>query len=347
MPGSEQSEHGDDELHSTNPAKHAGGSKMIAGAVALSLVTALVLIGIYAAMRSHWPSSYIDVTTTAGQIGRFSFSWFIAFRTAPAFVVATVVATTAERSGMSAWIPFVGGFALFIAYGLRHNIRERRRRRNRINVLIVGIVGALLSVAAGALGTLVRRQTSPLVPEPQALLEAIWTAMIVAGLYFAVHRILGDHADDAAIHRRAKSDLGKHAWRYSAKAAAEHGVPAAAVRAILLAEAIQRPRWFRVLERLIQHVGRRFGREGTTGVAQMRSSEVLSDEESVRRLCLEMAKYGLRAVGISRDELLERLVSFARCIMTMRCLLTVSSSSLHTSKSEVPRRAVTQRQHDG
>lgn len=248
------------------------------------------LLGIYGAMESHWPASYVNVTTPSGQLGRFSFWWYLFFRSAPTFLVTLVTAVSAERLGLSPSCTVAVGLTAFALFAIYHSIRGPQGMASRDKVILVGFVGMVLSLISGALALALRSHLEFIIPPPSALLEAIWTALFVAVAYFAFKRLLDDRPVHTSLPERAKRDI-RRVWKFSQSEADRHGLPVAAVRAVLLAEAIQRPRWFRALERALQCVLRVFRKESTTGIAQMKSLKPLSDWESVTLLCGDMNKW--------------------------------------------------------
>lgn len=281
---------------------------MVSQTLLLSATMFLGLLGIYAAMQSHWPASYVNVTTASGQLGRFSLRWYLFFRSAPTFLITLVTAVSAERLGLSPSCTVAGGLTTYALFALYNSIRGPQGMSSRGKVILVGCVGIVLSLISGVVALQLRSYFAPIIPEPSALLEAIWTALFVAVAYFAFQQLLGIKTAPASLLERAKKDIGK-VWEFSRTEADRHNVPVVAVRAVLLAEAIQRPSWFRTLERALQCALGVFGREGTTGIAQMRSRKPLSDEESVTRLCADMHDW-TREHGELND--LERIRRYGR-----------------------------------
>lgn len=259
--------------------------------VVLSAAMFVGLLGIYGAMQTHWPASYVNITTSSGQLGRFSLSWYLFFRMGPTFLVALVTAVSAERLGLSPLFTVTGGLVVYALFVVRHLVRGPRGMSSREKRILVGCFGIGLSLMSGVLALWLKDYLAPIIPQPSALLDAIWTALVVAVIYFAFKRLLDNKVDPASLQDVARRDVGDEMWKYSRAEAERLNVPVPVVQAVLLAEAIQRPRWFRYLERVFQYVQGFFGKEGTTGIAQMRSRRPLRDKESVRLLCDEILKW--------------------------------------------------------
>lgn len=96
-------------------------------------------------------------------------------------------------------------------------------------------------------------------------------------------------------------------WRLARESAVQYNADPHLVSAVMLVENLERPRWFRVLERL---KGRIFP-EGTYGVMQVASERPLQDLESIRRAVRDrMANLQLTKDEGYVDQ--EALVAFAR-----------------------------------
>lgn len=259
--------------------------------ILLGVVGGLLIIGSYGAIESHWPGSYVNVHTRTGQLGRFSGLWFLVFRMTPAFVVTGVVAVTAERLELGPILATASCLAAFLFHGLRHAWLYEVEAVDPTKIWLVRFVNQVLSLVGGLLGFWSRAFTAPVIPSPVELLNAVWTAMVAGVAYFGVSRILGRETTSQELLDRARRDIGRDAWSYAKAASQIHALPLVAVQAIILAEAVQRPRWFRELERLLPSILRLTGRTATTGIAQMRSTSSLSDEKSLELLCLDMKEW--------------------------------------------------------
>lgn len=146
-------------------------------------------------------------------------------------------------------------------------------------VLFAGIVA--LSYFSHALYT-------NFVPGPEELVFAVWTAGFAAVLATGLQGLL--RSPSLSTEQKlgaARKDIGEGTWAHIDEAAGAANCDPMLMRAIIAAEALQRPRWMRNLER----VKGRIIPEGSYGVAQMTASRPLSDNQSVEALCREHAGY--------------------------------------------------------
>ncbi|MFU8872655.1 hypothetical protein [Micromonospora sp. SL4-19] len=136
---------------------------------------------------------------------------------------------------------------------------------------------AALSIAAALLGGLGPGPFGFVVPPIDEFFKAIWTAVFVAVLGVVVldatrmRHQAGDLYDIAV--REAPRRLVDHAQQKAKEAGADEDL----VLAVLYAENLQRPHWFRRLE----YVKGRFFPRGSYGVMQVTSPTPISDEESI------------------------------------------------------------------
>ncbi|WIG18388.1 hypothetical protein [Kocuria rosea] len=142
------------------------------------------------------------------------------------------------------------------------------------------------------------------VPEPDELVFAVWTAVFAAVLATALQQLL--RSPSLSTEQKltaAQKDIGEDAWGYVEQTALDSNCDPTLMRAIVAAEALQRPRWMRHLERAKGRVVP----EGSYGVAQMTASHPLSDAQSIQALCSEHAGYypARSSAGHVRETLLE------------------------------------------
>ncbi|WP_146341312.1 hypothetical protein [Nesterenkonia sp. NBAIMH1] len=152
----------------------------------------------------------------------------------------------------------------------------------------------VLVVMSATLATFLRGQLAGLIPEIDDILIAVWAGLF-ASLFLAAARYLmasrplqADELTEGLV-----KDIGLDKWEYISQAAKEHGADGDLLRAIILAEVQQRPRWFRRLERAKGLVFR----AGTYGIAQIAASKPISDKESVDRLAESFAGYVVPRTG--------------------------------------------------
>lgn len=261
--------------------------------VLLGMVGLLFLLGIYGMVRDSWPASYAEPSSRAGELGRFSLSWFVLFRTVPIVLVLVPLVVTADRLGTKPWLVTVTTMSSFFGVQGWNLVRHIRGSAHALKHYVVACMNLLLGVVAAVVAFVWRDVFAALIPMPAQLLEALWTAAIASVGFWGLSRAMPAAQGTGQTMKRARRDIGRAIWDYAGVRAESEGVEAAKIRAVLLAESVQRPRWFRTIERLIQRVRAPFGVEGTTGVAQIRAVEPLTDEDSVDRLITSMKEFEL------------------------------------------------------
>lgn len=246
---------------------------------------------VYVAIRTEWPDAYVYDRSLLEKLSRSSLPKYLMLRSAPLFVFSYLTAAISSRQGL-AWLPL--GISIWLSFAALTSLlalfrswrQSNLRRRFDIPVTLARLSGTAGLVAGGVWAGWV---WPGLAPPPSGLVEAIWTAIVVAILALGARKLLEQkHATAEQKVTLAIPDIGFSLWESVRARALAGNTEPAIVEAIVVAESLQRPRWIRGLERLLG----RWQRSGTYGVAQMRSKHPITDEESVDLLVAELAAIG-------------------------------------------------------
>jgi hypothetical protein len=256
--------------------------------VMLSLVGALVLRGVYTTVRTRWPMHYFDIGGPAADgvdpIVSRSMTRYVAFRTAPVFIVATFVVVTSVRWGRNEWLAaglLVSWYATLVAAS---TMIDRRRRPSSVGDRSVAYwtASAVLVVLSSATAVVLRSSTAGLVPSPDELLASLWSAAFAAVAGVLVFRSMtSSHTSVDTQLLRSYREIDPRLIEHALSLSGQHNASAELVICIMVVENMQRPPWFRRLERLRGRLRR--GKPSTYGVMQVRSSQPLTDRESIER----------------------------------------------------------------
>lgn len=254
-----------------------------AGAVLLALL--------YSALRTDWPDTYSTAKSSLASSSRSSPVKYLGFRLAPMFVIALLVARTAEDLKVSSGIAVATVIATHLGATNGRaliGLARGQRRNRRLLLLLFHLLSGLLVLAAGLLGWAARGRLAPLVPEPQELVFALWTGAFVAIVGVALRRVAefddaGERYDVAAVEK----EVGPELWQYVTEAAARNQCDPDVLKSVLAVEVLQRPRWLRRLE----YAKGRVLKKGSYGVAQISADAPISDRESIDRLAATFRGY--------------------------------------------------------
>lgn len=255
--------------------------------VALTIILGVgFLHAFYRAVAVQWPTSYFTLDTRLGYAITATPARYTAFRFLPVYLACLFAAVTLARLGESPIAGAVGIAALHAATTSGRalfSLWRGHESRRKAPLALVHIAVAL-GVACAALAAIVtRRALRALVPPVDELSTGLWTAVVAAVLgAYIVH--LSRRTDDFTVSMsKSRHSISGKLWEKARADAVRHQADPELVHAIMLIENIQRPRWFRRLERL-KGV---FFRAGTYGIMQVQSSHPISDEESVERCVSE------------------------------------------------------------
>ena len=137
----------------------------------------------------------------------------------------------------------------------------------------------VMTVAACLIGAaMLREHLASLVPDFESIRDAIWAGLIASMLAFAfVHWTRAPERTLADIVRVQRQRVGPELIAYARGLALERNLDLDLVETTILTESIQRPRWFRRLERLKGIVFPK----GTYGIMQVWSSRPIGDRRSI------------------------------------------------------------------
>lgn len=260
--------------------------------VLLSLAGAICLDLMYKSIKTRWPEAYTSLSTDFDkQVRTNPVRSLFLFRGMPVFLISLFTAVMAERGGAYPWISAALLLAFYLASTTFKNIKNTiklPRSSNWIVTLLYHCGATTAVVTVVILATALRTSLDPLIPPTKDILIALWAGLF-ATLFAAVARasLLPEKLDARGVVDQLKSDIGKENWDYAAVVAGTNLQFRNFIRAILLAEAQQRPRWFRRLERVKGLIYR----PGTYGVAQVAAAKPISDKESIDLLAQRFSDY--------------------------------------------------------
>lgn len=252
---------------------------------AIAAVLAMSFLYVFfQAVRTEWPGSYFgpsDVTSYAVTASPLRYA---GYRLLPLFTVCLFVAVTLERRDGYA-IQTCLGIALTHAALTNGRALGRWARsgplvRHRVPIALVRAVVFVGLVVVGYVAFLARGVLSSVVPPLDQLTSALWTAILagVLGVYITNQSRHGG-GDQFELVDRSAAQLDGGLKDLMVKVASANDADPNLGLAVMAVENLQRPPWFRQLER----VKSLFVPSGTYGVMQVSADSWISDEESVRR----------------------------------------------------------------
>lgn len=301
------------------------------------LLGAAFLFAFFRAVQLNWPESYFGI----GELAAYAISaspWrYVAFRFGPVLVTAIFVAVSVERAGGDGSMGAIATAGLHAGltsgWGLLQAVRwPKSIRRRRRPILLVRLVVLIGVVGIGYLAAAFSGFAAPLVPPLSDLSATLWTGLIAGVLGAFIVRISRGHpVHEHEMIDRSQREIPKSLWNLAARLAIENEADPDLARAIMVVENLQRPSWFRRVERLKGVVSP----SGTYGIMQVLSDKPINDEESIEKVIIERLRdVNVRsAVGWVDSDLLH---AFAQ---------TYNSSSDFLALLEVAYRAVRPETH--
>lgn len=218
----------------------------------------LVLVFLFRYVQINWPESYFGPAESLARFVSRGAGRYALFRFGPPFLLFALVSAYAPDS-LSATVGLYVAVStgLSICGALRGAESSPRLTRPRIAALMVIALGL---AAVGVLAALVGPHIAPHLPGVEdvivELVAAVIAAALTAGFIFGTR-----NGDGHGAHAEISDDLS-YAFRM---AALDVGADDRLAAAIALAEEVQRPYWFRRVERKLW----RLNKNGSFGLYQV------------------------------------------------------------------------------
>lgn len=219
------------------------------------------------------PSAYIKAAIP----GRY-----LLFRFAPIVLVGFLGGRIIEDQGWPAW-PFVVT-ALTLHAGttsLRAVLRESLYGQygvRHVPLIILHLCTVVVVAACLVLPALFGGVASELAPDFEQMRDGIWAGLVGSAIAFVFIRLLSKPARSTSeMVETQQHRVGEELRGYARRRAHRAGLDPDLVEAVILVESLQRPRWFRHLERLKGIIIR----PGSYGIMQVQADRPLSDRQSI------------------------------------------------------------------
>ena len=259
--------------------------------VLFSLVGAKVLTSLYFHVKTSWPEAYTSLNSSVEEHVRENpIRSYLFFRAAPVFIVTLFFIVLIERVKGNSWL----GLAVFLVFyigtttikAIRETLREPRASTWPL-AMAYHFFSAVIIVFSALAATLLRYRLQGFVPGKQELLISLWSGLFATAFITTIRaamtakKLQGRELIDSLI-----SDVGKENWDYIEELSRKYGDDfERLIKAIILSESEQRPRWFRQLE-VLKGV---LYKPGTYGVAQVKSSHPIGNRRSIEILVDDVA----------------------------------------------------------
>lgn len=145
-----------------------------------------------------------------------------------------------------------------------------------------------------------------LLPNSQGVIDNFWTAFITAFVFFVYKKShqrfeIKVTLDDSI--NKSSNDIPLYLFSLIEEESKKNNANETLVKAICIAENLQRPKWFRSLETIVS----KFGSKGSYGIMQVQTDKPISDSESIK---LAITKYFKDTKWKSKTEIDETIHNY-------------------------------------
>lgn len=253
-----------------------------------AILLSVVLHYCYWKIRSDWPASYQSLIEDSAYRKALRPVRYIVFRSSPIILAAVFGAVQLERYGRPVWLFGLllwafhtldtNGRALWeLRYEYDDNVTKRPRQALYGLMIVATFVLIQGSVLLAAYTTRNTGFLQALIPDMSEIVVDLWAGLIGAVLILVYLGVSEKDSRDDAVIDRIRTRIESHYMDYVKSRVDNPRFDFELFEAVMIAESLQRPRWFRILERLKGIVWK----PGTYGVMQVRSDRPLNDFESI------------------------------------------------------------------
>jgi hypothetical protein len=209
----------------------------------------VVLNIFYMTVKHVWPENYFGLDGSVDPVVSRNIARYLVFRFVPPAVMIGVAALTSERLGGDALLAALAALLVHIA---RLVVDAAKKGRSKLwgqvrNRLILIVLLATVAYAAYA----IRSILAPIVPLPSELVANLWAGILAAIGAVYLQKVVLVRKNPAEVISASFDEVSVDIARYAVSASVSLGLDPKIVLALMCAENVQRPRWFRRLERLL------------------------------------------------------------------------------------------------
>ncbi|MGE5099668.1 MAG: hypothetical protein ACM3SX_06760 [Deltaproteobacteria bacterium] len=242
----------------------------------------------YRAVQAEWPENYFAASDVSAYAVSITPVRYALFRLVPVYLTCVVVAVFLDRAGSlaPAGAVLVGALHAILTLGRALlawalSTRVSRQDRNSVALLRTVVFVSVLAVSLVAAATF--QVFDRFVPSAENIMSALWTAIFAGIIGAYLVRVSRGPLSAEDLAQRSLGHLPRKLLDFAGDLAAQSHADSVLVQAIMVVENIQRPHWFRVLERLKSPIIK----HGTYGIMQVESDHLLTDEQSIQRAVAE------------------------------------------------------------
>ena len=263
----------------------------------------LILLGInifYKIFQIKWPELYFTVNDQVSYFISISPFRYLFFRVLPPILIASLLSTIILQNytnnqilylniiSLTTHAIFTNGRAI---WNLLFNHKAISIYYNKWFQFIIHISTITIMFLSGIISGYISNTgiLSSIVPTFQGLIDNIWSTLITAVLAIVLYEIYSNRnrtTIDSILHQSYES-IDQEIIDHINKFCEVNSASKRLVKAVCIAENIQRPKWIRRLEKIKSILFK----NGSYGIMQVQSKKWISDKKSVEKAITEYFKY--------------------------------------------------------
>ncbi len=254
-----------------------------------AVVSLVMLKFFYVLAELQWPNYYFSSTEKVDYYASVTPHRFILFRALPVALALTPVMGVLANRGYSRQSILVTGLAIGLAHVLLTNGRAVYRILtssrevviyfNKAAQLATHIITIALCLFISLLSAYIATTSfgRAVAPSLEGVRDNFWSSVLVLTLGVFAYTSYKNDTDQNAIFEKTLGGIKPDLKSYLQKKCLEYRASYDLALAICMTEAIQRPKWLRIAERIKAY----FYGPGTYGIMQTRSNRWINDKQSI------------------------------------------------------------------
>jgi hypothetical protein len=257
----------------------------------LAIIVGVTIIQLfYYSFRSKWPEIYFSTTDFTSIFIRISAKRYFGFRLLPILIVCSTLVSILVKNDSYGNLP-IGLFTALI-FSLNADgkiILDILRKSNNVHTffnkyqqILIHLFSIIAISFVGWMGDIVgqTKTAQTLTPTLNGLVDNIWSSILIALFVVYFYKLYEQESDSTyRIFEKSLSEIGDVVRKTIKIESNKRNIDNELVTAICIIENIQRPKWFRHLEKIKSL----FIKEGSYGIMQVHASNYIDDKESITR----------------------------------------------------------------
>lgn len=267
---------------------------VLLNSVVVVLISNFILYLTYRLIEFRWPEYYFSPNDKTSILFSQTLFRYSLFRVLPLVLLLLAILGIVQKSNILILDPALLGLTIGLIFGVINDAKAIYRiikktdgikiYRNHVLQITVHLITIFVLSLTGYISGVISRNTAYyiLLPDVQGVVDNLWSSfftvlIIFIGIKLRRHLIIEVNLED--VIKNSSRGISENNLKLIENECIIHKADETLVKAIAIAENIERPSWFRKVEYILSF----FGYRGSYGIMQVKSDHPISDDDSIRQ----------------------------------------------------------------